>query len=76
MEMFFTRRKHKEDHAWKKLLEVKMKKILFALCVLLFVVLLDPRHIAAEAPSSTPVPDALVAEALAAKQASYPTWVG
>ncbi len=53
-----------------------MKKILFALCVLLFVVLLIPRHGAAEAPSSTPVPDALVAEALAAKQASYPAWVG
>ncbi|MCB9135612.1 MAG: PD40 domain-containing protein [Anaerolineales bacterium] len=54
-----------------------MKKMLLILLGLLMVIILIPiRSGAAETPAPTPVPDALVAEALAAKRASYPAWVG
>ena len=54
-----------------------MKKLLFFLLSVVVVIFAIPvQWGAAETPDPTPVPDALVAQALAAKQASYPAWVG
>lgn len=54
-----------------------MKKLLFFLLGLLVVIFAIPvQRGTAETPDPTPVPDALVAQALAAKQAGYPAWVG
>jgi hypothetical protein len=53
-----------------------MKKLLFILCVLLFGVLMIPRRGGAETPVPTPLPNGVKAQVLAAKQASYPAWVG